>query len=182
MLDLLGEVSRALSARDIPHGLIGAGALAVHGVSRSTFDLDLLVTDRRVLEAAFWTGIAGAGGVLDVRIGDDADPLAGVVRLSRPGSRSVDVVVGRSAWQAETLDRAGPRNLGAVSVPVVAPADLILLKLFAGGPQDAWDVEQLLALLDRPALVAEVEGRVSRLPRDAMDLWHKIAGLHPTGQ
>lgn len=35
MLELLARVSAELAAREIPHALIGAGALAVHGVSRS---------------------------------------------------------------------------------------------------------------------------------------------------
>jgi hypothetical protein len=182
MLGLLGDVSRELTAHNLPYALIGAGALAVHGVSRSTFDLDLLVTDRTVLAAAFWAPLAGQGGDVDIRVGDDDDPLAGVVRLTRPGSRPVDVVVGRSAWQAEALGRASPRNLGELPVPVIAPADLILLKLFAGGPQDAWDVEQVLALLDRPTLVAAVERQLSRLPAPAARLWRRIVAGPPPGR
>jgi hypothetical protein len=77
MLGLLDDVSRELTARGLPHALIGAGALAVLGVSRSTFDLDLLVTDRAVLAAAFWAPFAGQGGEVDLRVGDDDDPLAG---------------------------------------------------------------------------------------------------------
>jgi hypothetical protein len=181
MLGLLDDVSSQLGGRGVPHALIGAGALAVHGVSRSTFGLDLLVTDRAVLSPAFWAPLAARGDGVDVRAGDDDDPLAGVVRLSRAGSRAVDVVVGRSAWQAEAILRAGPCRLGAVPIPVAAPADLILLKLYAGGPQDAWDVEQLLALLDRPALVAAVEEQLSRLPTHAAALWRRINGTAPPG-
>jgi hypothetical protein len=182
MLGLLDDVSRELGGHGLPHALIGAGALAVHGVGRSTFDLDLLVTDRAVLSPVFWAPLAARGDGVDVRAGDDDDPLAGVVRLSRAGSRSVDVVVGRSAWQAEAIRRAGPRRLGEVPIPVAGPADLILLKLYAGGPQDAWDVEQLLALLDRPALAAEVERQLPRLPGHAAALWRRIAGAAPPGR
>ena len=42
---LLGRTVRALQSAGIPHALIGAGALALHGVSRSTFDIDLLAGD-----------------------------------------------------------------------------------------------------------------------------------------
>jgi hypothetical protein len=178
MLGLLDDVSSELSS----HGLIGAGALAVHGVSRSTWDLDLLVTERAVLAPSFWAPLAGKGDAVDIRVGDDDDPLAGVIRLSRSGSRAVDVVVGRSAWQAEALGRAEPRRLGAVPIPVAIPSDLILLKLYAGGPQDAWDVEQLLALLDRPTLVAAVERQLSWLPAHAAGLWHRIIGATPAGR
>ncbi|MBL0278437.1 MAG: hypothetical protein IPQ24_20605 [Anaeromyxobacter sp.] len=71
---LLEEVSRHLSGRGVRHALIGAGALAVHGVSRSTFDLDLLVTDQAVLQAAFWAELAAAG---PSPLGDPTPPAAG---------------------------------------------------------------------------------------------------------
>jgi hypothetical protein len=179
MLALLDDVVRELSARGVRHALIGAGAMAAHGASRSTFDLDLLVTDRSVLAAAFWARLAGLGDSVDARTGDDEDPLAGVIRIARPGSRSVDVVVGRSAWQAETLQRAEPRPLREVPIPVVTAEDLVLLKLYAGGPQDAWDIEQLLSLLDRPALVTAVERQLPRLPASAAGLWRRITGAPP---
>jgi len=173
MLRLLSEVAGQLTARGIRHALIGAGALAVHGVSRSTFDVDLLVTDPAVLAAGFWSAL-GAGVAVDARRGDADDPLAGVVRLARPGTRSVDVVVGRGAWQAEALARAPVTALGAVTLPVVTAVDLVLLKLFAGGPQDAWDVAQLLAASDRAALARAVELLLPRLPADAAALWGRI--------
>jgi hypothetical protein len=174
MLGLLDDVARELSSRGVSHALIGAGALAFHGVSRSTFDLDLLVTDGVVLDSSFWGRLAGLGIGLDLRVGDDDDPLAGVVRLTRSGSRSVDVVVGRAAWQSEALARATPRALGVVPIPVVTLPDLVLLKLYAGGPQDAWDIEQLLALGDRTALVSTVARELSRLPSHASELWRRI--------
>jgi len=46
---LLAQVTRALRRERIDFALIGAAALAAHGVSRSTVDIDLLVTDARVL-------------------------------------------------------------------------------------------------------------------------------------
>jgi hypothetical protein len=50
----------------------------------------------------------------------------------------------------------------------------VLLKLYAGGPQDAWDVQQLLAVEDRAALVSEVESRLGDLPAHAATLWRRI--------
>jgi hypothetical protein len=51
----------------------------------------------------------------------------------------------------------------------------VLLTLYAGGPQDAWDVEQLLAAADRPAITGAVEAQLPRLPADAAVLWQRIA-------
>ncbi len=175
MLRLLERVTRLLAARGVEHALVGAGALAAHGVSRSTFDVDLLVTDRRVLDAQAWAELSAAGVQVDVRAGDDEDPLAGVVRLSEPGERSVDVVVGRHRWETEILHRARAASAPG-QVPVAAAADLVLLKLYAGGPQDAWDVEQLLAASDREAIGAAVLRVLPRLPPHAAALWRRVTG------
>jgi hypothetical protein len=167
--DLFERVVDFLKLRDVRFALIGAAALAVHGISRSTVDIDLLVTDERVLDAPFWTPLVAA---VDVRRGDSEDPLAGVVRCRAAGERDVDIVVGKGAWEQGVLDRAQPMRRHMNDVPTVGAADLILLKLYAGGSQDRWDIEQLLAGDDREALVATVDARVEALPNAARMLWH----------
>ncbi len=104
---LLDGVAAHLVGRRIAHALIGAAALAVHGVSRSTFDHDLLVIDTCVLDAAFWLPL-GPDVTVDVRTGDATDPLAGVARLRLAPERDVDIIVGRHEWQREILARAMP--------------------------------------------------------------------------
>ena len=163
-------------ARRTPFALIGAAAMAVHGVSRSTRDLDVLVASTECLAASYWEPLLASGATVDIRRGDEDDPLAGVVRLGLGGEPPLDVVVGKSAWQAGILQRAQETSLEGVSVPVVRRVDLILLKLFAGGPQDAWDIEQLLDVPERAALAREVQGRLDALPEDSRQLWARIAG------
>jgi hypothetical protein len=57
---------------------------------------------------------------------------------------------------------------------VVRVADIILLKLYAGGPQDAWDILQLLALEGRDRLIAQVDQELPRLPAAGAVFWKKI--------
>jgi hypothetical protein len=45
-LTLLGRVHSALAEAGVPHALIGGAALALYGVSRSTYDIDLLATEQ----------------------------------------------------------------------------------------------------------------------------------------
>ena len=168
---LLDDVTAALRAARIDSALIGAAALAVHGVSRSTADQDLLVTDPRVLTAALWAGLA-ASARCDIRRGDADDPLAGVVRITRENERDVDVIVGRDAWQRDTIDRAVP--FGERGVRVVTTADLVLLKLFAGGSQDRWDIEQVLALDTGTATREDVERRLPALPARCREMWDRV--------
>ena len=53
-------------------------------------------------------------------------------------------------------------------------ADLIVLKLYASAPVDAWDVEQLLQSGDRPALIAQVDAVIASLPAESQALWARI--------
>jgi hypothetical protein len=168
---LLRRAAAYLADRDIAHAVIGAAALAIHGVSRSTLDQDLLVIDGRVLDTEFWAAFDRAGTVA-IQRGDVDDPLAGVVRMVEEGERDVDIVVGRHQWQREILTRASP--LGSQPIPVVEPADLVLLKLYAGGSQDRWDIEQLLAL-DRGAEIADlVDQRAAALPLRSREIWSTL--------
>lgn len=173
-MTLLRQVVDRLADLEVRFALIGAAALAVHGASRSTLDVDLLATDRRVLEAATWSPLSPERIQADIRLGDADDPLAGVVRFTAGEQRAVDLVVGKNRWQREAIDRAAPGTYLGLEIPVVRAEDLVLLKLFAGGPQDAWDVRQLLAGDERATLVEGVETHLPRLDRTARDLWRRI--------
>lgn len=170
-MTLLDDVVATLSAAGIPHAVIGAAAMASHGVSRATADVDLLTTLPQALLSTTWDPIM-ATSAIDIRRGDDDDPLGGVVRIARRGQLDVDVVVGKRAWQRDCVSRAVAPVVGGV--PVVRREDLVLLKLYAGGPQDAWDIHQLLALPDDDSLVAAVDQLVASLPSDAQMLWQRI--------
>jgi hypothetical protein len=103
---LLFDAVTLLEERGARPALIGAMALAVHGIGRSTQDVDVLVLDRSVLGADVWKGLSASGAAVEIRRGDGDDPLAGVVRLSRPGEAAVDVIVGKEGWHGEARVRS----------------------------------------------------------------------------
>jgi len=74
-LRLLRSVASLLEASRIPYALVGAGAMAAHGVGRST--LDLLTTSSSVLSESFWTALSAEGVRADVRRGGFAELRAG---------------------------------------------------------------------------------------------------------
>lgn len=170
-MTLLERIADHLASHRISFALIGAGALAHHGVSRSTFDDDLLAMDAAVLDPAFWSGLPSDVAV-DVRPGDSDDPLRGVVRCRASGERDVDIVVGRHAWQRDVLMRA--QNAAKGPLPIAEAADLVLLKLYAGGSQDRWDIEQLLVISSREDIAQVVDVRVAALPQRSRDLWRQL--------
>lgn len=161
-----GRISAYLSARHVAHALIGAVALAARGHSRSTYDLDFLTTDTAVFHEDFWTALREGGAHIDIRKGDFDDPLRGVVRITLLDGSMVDVVVAKYRWQKDVIDRAEPLDLGECTIPVPRASDLILLKLFAGGPQDLADVRALLEGPDREQIVAEVRTHLPALPEE----------------
>jgi len=173
-MTLLAAVLQLLERERVPHALIGAAAMAVRGVSRSTADVDLLSVDAGMLRREVWATFEARGLLLRVLKGDSDDPLAGSVRLGE-GNEIVDIVVGRYTWQREIIEAAERLSLGDLSVPVARPAGLVLLKLHAGGPKDAWDIRALLEASDDAAAVqAEVERTIPRLPADARILWSRL--------
>jgi hypothetical protein len=169
---LIDRVHDCLAAHGVGHALIGAAALAAAGIARSTFDLDLLTTDDRVLHDDLWQRLREDGVGIDVRRGDAGDPLAGVVRFEHGEERPVDVIVGRHSWQTRAVKRATRLPEGPA---VVTPLDLVLLKLYAGGTQDLWDVRALLALPGGTELAAAVEADLVALPAPMRERWVKVA-------
>lgn len=79
----------------------------------------------------------------------------------------------RSIHSRDVIGRAVEGVVAGTNLRVARLADVILLKLFAGGPQDAWDVHQALAV-GGPNVRDEVEQHVGALPRDAQELWETI--------
>ncbi len=178
-VSLVERVAAILDRGDAPYAVIGAAAMAARGVGRSTRDLDLLTLSTAWLDSTWWAPLTAAGTEVSVSRGDAADPLAGVVRFHAKGERPVDLVVGRYRWQQRILERAAPAVVGGTSLPTVLAPDIVLLKLYAGGSQDAWDIEQLLAGPDRESVLAAVGAELDDLPARCRGLWTRILSAGP---
>jgi hypothetical protein len=164
------EIITYLEARRVQSALIGGIALGAHGVARATLDVDLLVADRGVLVAAFWPP-SPPWGALDIRHGDTDDPLVGVVRFAG-SSEPVDVIVGHSPWTVRILERRMFVEVSGHRLPIVDRTDLILLKLFAAGPQDLLDVRLLVAA--DPTGREEIERRLNEAPARIRTVWNGL--------
>ena len=165
-MSLIRQVHAILQDEGIKHALIGAAALAIHGYNRATADIDLLTTSWAPLDPGFWPDQEGPE--VEVRRGDDEDPLAGVVVLRR-GDEIVDLVVGRGRWLGELLDRA----IGTGPVPLVTLPDLVLLKLHAGGVRDRRDIEEVLPLMTSDQ-ISEVEAHLHLLTDWSREHWTRL--------
>lgn len=159
---LLHKLTSILEREQIEYAMIGAFAMIARNASRTTFDVDFLTTDRKVL-ALDWRLAIGDQVSVEVRRGDHEDPLAGVVRFAPKGQISCEIVVGRWDWQSEIVKRAERLEVQGALVPVARAADLCLLKIDAGGPQDLRDVTLLLER--NPEAVAELKSVAPTLPQ-----------------
>ena len=171
-MTLAAQVIEHLRTQGMQGAIIGGVAMALHGIARATADLDVLVTAAGVLDARFWQPL-GPEVDVQVRKGDASDPLAGLVRCVSRGA-VVDVVVGGGDWMRAIVERATPRELAGEVLPVVDAADLILLKLYAGGPQDLLDVRLLLR---QPDLDADVRLRAGSAPPVVRDRLRALGGV-----
>lgn len=142
MLDRLPAVFKCLSDREVRYLVIGGVAAIVHGVPRTTFDLDILVeatTDNaaRLLDALDDAGIASsrltdAAGILTHEITVFRDILRIDVQTRTPG---IDF--------AEAWDRRETRLIDGVPYWIVSKRDLIAAKEAAGRPRDIDDLRAL---------------------------------------
>ena len=157
-----------------PYALIGGRAVAIRGYPRMTLDYDFLTTDPRVLILDSWTALARDGAKVDPRKGDHDDPLAGVVHITFSDGIEADIVLAKWKWERAVIERAEKLDVGGVTVPVPRTADLILLKLAAGGYLDLQDVYNLLEGGNRTELVREVDLHIVELNQEARDAWTRI--------
>jgi hypothetical protein len=167
------ELVSRITARLRSSAVIGAFALAARGFIRHTSDFDLLTLDTRSLDPHMWDDLRQEGFDVDVRKGDFDDPLAGVVRIKTTDA-SIDVIVGKDRWQQAVIDRAETMKIEGASLRIPLTSDLILLKLFAGGYGDLNDIDRLLAIGTRDALVGEVGERLRELPPKMTARWQKL--------
>jgi len=152
LLSFLAAAQAILAKTSIPHCLIGAAALGAWGRPRATRDLDILVLVDEELRARLIAQLS----LSDIRVNQrwlDANPMAKerVTRFTAPSCPDypLDIIYAADGHERETLARAQMVLLQGLSLTVVSPEDLILLKLKASRPTDFDDV---IAIVKNPHL------------------------------
>jgi hypothetical protein len=141
-LDLLTELVAA-EARFL---VVGAHALAAHGIPRGTQDLDVWIEPSPENAARVWKALAGFGAPLAsiaVTVADLERPDL-VVQLGLPPSR-IDIMTGISGIRdfSEAWARRIDGSVRGHSFPFLSRADLIANKRAAGRPKDLADLAAL---------------------------------------
>ena len=140
-IDLLVELLDA-DARFI---IVGAHAMAVHGVPRATGDMDVWVSPAASNAERVWAALQRFGAPV-AQLGvtlEDLQTPGMVVQIGQP-PRRIDLLTDVSgldfdeAWNHRTMHSIGPRT-----VPFLSREDLIRNKCASGRPKDVADLNLL---------------------------------------
>ena len=145
MIDDFRDVLREFVAHQVIFLVVGAHALAVHGIPRATGDLDVLVQANPVNAARVLAALASFGAPLDdlgISLDDFVRPDV-VAQLGLPPYR-IDILTSISgvAFDAAWEDRV-EGNVAGVDVPVLGRASFRKNKRASGRPRDLADLQAL---------------------------------------
>ena len=137
------EMLSALSEEAVDFLLVGAYALAAHGLPRATGDMDLWVRCSVDNSERAWRALAKFGAPMEKVTPEDLATPGMVIQVGVAPCRidlltSVDGVEFVDAWP-----RRMSIDLGDLRVPVISRRDLILNKRACGRPQDLADLDAL---------------------------------------
>jgi hypothetical protein len=142
-LEALGRLLDGLGIRWVLIGALAANRYRI--TTRLTQDVDLLLEGVGSGQDRLERELAGAGW--SVR---RAAPGGEILRLRHPELGAADLIVAATEYEAIAIARSREEPLGAGRpVLVLAPEDVIVLKLVAGRAQDVADIEAILAARTR---------------------------------
>jgi len=135
----LAEIANALREIDVPFALIGGLALAAHGVSRGTRDVDFLV------DIDHGDAIDALLGRLSYQCRHRDEDAATYVR----GDERLDLLYARRPIARKLLSAAMPAPTGIAPLRVISAEGIIGFKLQAlvNDPRRTQDLEDIRALL-----------------------------------
>lgn len=141
----LADVVDFLRHEGVPHALIGGLAVSLRGQPRVTADVDM------VIAADVQRAVSLAGSLEGTNFRPLFDNVAEVVQKSfllplrhRSTNVKVDLAVGLSGFEQQTVARAEILPLAGRNVPVATAEDLLIMKILAGRPQDDQDLRGLV--------------------------------------
>ena len=133
----------ALSEENVEFLLVGAFALAAHGLPRATGDIDIWIRPSDANAARVWRALGRFGApTFDLTLADLAAP--DVVFQIGVAPRRIDIL---TSIDGVTFDQAWPQRLTVemegLAIPVIGRAHLIENKRAAGRPKDLADLTWL---------------------------------------
>lgn len=138
-IDFLQE----LHVADARFLLVGAHALAVHGVVRGTSDMDVWVEPTEANAARVWAALGAFGAPRHLLEIEELMKPGIVIQIGVPPIR-IDILTAPSGLQfGPCWERSTVESIAGVPCPVLSRVDLITNKRAAGRHKDLADLERL---------------------------------------
>ena len=167
--EVLRDLRDALDALGTRWYLFGAQAAILYGVSRLTADVDVTVDLGRRPTTDLVTVLSGRG--FRLRVADTGGFVEATRVLPLVHERTelpVDIVLAGPGLEDLFFERATPRQVGPVTVPVASPEDIVAMKILAGRPHDLEDARTILRG-DRSSVDVGLVRRTLELLERALD-------------
>lgn len=137
------DILSAFCEEKVEFMLVGAYAVAAHGLPRATGDIDLWIKSSPENADRVWAALTRFGASLaDLSKQDFVSP--GTVVQLGVTPRRIDILTGITAVDYESAERAKVViEIEGIKVPVISLSHLIQNKTAVGRPQDKADVARL---------------------------------------
>ena len=153
MMDLAGALRQLVLLFDrlrAPYAVMGRLPVRVYGIPRPTYDIDFTVAIERTRLPELYQALRGLGyTVPDAHESGRVDQVAGMpvvkARLYLEGQGiDIDIFLAESRFQDQLLARRRRDQIDDLTIWLVSPEDLVLLKLVSHRPCDVADIGDIL--------------------------------------
>lgn len=143
------EILSEFCAGEVRFLLVGAYALAVHGLPRATGDIDLWISRDRENAERVWQALVRFGAPMGEISPSDFEEPELIFQIG-VAPRRVDVITDVDGLDfTEAWDRRTSATVEGLTIPVVSSEDLLRNKRASGRPKDLGDIAYLEDLLGK---------------------------------
>ena len=143
------DLIRSLTDHHVDFMVVGAHALAFHGIARYTADLDLWIRRTTENAARLRSALTDFGIPITQFEADELTEERKFLRFGHEPFR-VEILNFLDGCDYEgAISRAARDHLGGVDVAILGLEDYVATKKASGRPKDAWDLAALRSMLGR---------------------------------
>jgi predicted nucleotidyltransferase len=174
---LLLDVVEILRREQVDYAVIGAFALAVHGVVRATTDVDALLFAKPGQLAQLEKLFQQHGFETQLRTAEADDPVTGMLVLRDEFGNHVELLGGLRNMDPQLFSRTLEIDFRGEKLRIAGLEDFIAMKCYAGGPQDLFDARSAYQAAPGPIDLDMLRTVTRRFGREAADRLQEVLAI-----
>lgn len=148
LLEIITKILKITQKHNVPLMFMGGIAISVWAEPRATYDIDGII-DADITDMNKWLDeFLKEGFSYDkntpIKLIQNLPFITLVYLLEEGYEIYVDLFLAKTTYAKEALKRKEELKIRGVTIPIIAPEDLVLYKLLAGRNRDIEDVRQIL--------------------------------------